>query len=353
MSSACRVTIVVVPRERFSLTRLSLDSIYKNSDIPFELVYVDGASPPPIRDYLAAESKKRNFRLIRTEYPLSPNEARNLGIQAVQTPYLVFVDNDLVVLENWLGPLVASAEREQAWLVGPTYLSGRIGERIVHMAGGNLGFVEVDGKRRFMDVHHRLEEPYDQVRDQLKPGPTEVIEFHCVLARRDVFDRIGLLDEQFMSMFEHADVSLLVREAKGLLYYEPRSVVNNIIPPPFDPTDLPYFLLRWSDEWTRTSVSRLVSKYAFDPEDPYPPHLLVFAMHHREIALRFLRWPLGKMAGFLKYRALPGPGGRLTRSLEDGMTAPLRELRRRHQIGNGATAPASPPNRPANPGATL
>lgn len=39
------VTIVVSPRERFSYTRESLESIYEHTKAPFKLVYVDGGSP--------------------------------------------------------------------------------------------------------------------------------------------------------------------------------------------------------------------------------------------------------------------------------------------------------------------
>lgn len=47
-----QVTIVVSPRERFSYTRESLESIYQYSDLPFKLVYVDGNSPSHIKKYL-------------------------------------------------------------------------------------------------------------------------------------------------------------------------------------------------------------------------------------------------------------------------------------------------------------
>ena len=40
-----RVTVVVSPRERFNYTEQSLNSIYKNTEIPFELIYIDGNSP--------------------------------------------------------------------------------------------------------------------------------------------------------------------------------------------------------------------------------------------------------------------------------------------------------------------
>ena len=46
---APKVTLVVVPREQFSVSKRSLDSIYECTQIPFELIYVDGNSPPALR----------------------------------------------------------------------------------------------------------------------------------------------------------------------------------------------------------------------------------------------------------------------------------------------------------------
>src|SRR5262249_24309080 len=45
------VTIVVVPRERFSFARASLEALYRHTDPPFHLVYVDGGSPRRVRRY--------------------------------------------------------------------------------------------------------------------------------------------------------------------------------------------------------------------------------------------------------------------------------------------------------------
>ena len=49
-----RVTLVVVPRERFSRTEISLESIYRNTAEPFKLIYLGGHSPrhmPPVVEY--------------------------------------------------------------------------------------------------------------------------------------------------------------------------------------------------------------------------------------------------------------------------------------------------------------
>lgn len=96
-TSTAQVTLVIVPRERFSGSEASLESLYEHTRVPFELIYVDGNSPPRVKQYLEAQSKTRNFELIRTEQYLFPNHVRNIGLAQVKTPYLVFVDNDIVV----------------------------------------------------------------------------------------------------------------------------------------------------------------------------------------------------------------------------------------------------------------
>ncbi len=105
-----RVTIVVVPRERFSCAAESLDSIYQHTTMPFELVYVDGGSPPSVQRYLQTQAREKGFQLLRTESFLSPNRARNLGLREVKTAYLVFIDNDVIVSPRWLETLIECAE---------------------------------------------------------------------------------------------------------------------------------------------------------------------------------------------------------------------------------------------------
>ena len=91
-----QVTIVVSPRERFSCTRESLESIYERTQEPFKLVYVDGNSPGSTKRYLQQQAQEKNFHLVRTDYYLAPNHARNIGLSHVDTKYVVFADNDVV-----------------------------------------------------------------------------------------------------------------------------------------------------------------------------------------------------------------------------------------------------------------
>src|SRR5579864_4357627 len=130
------VTIIIVPRDHFSDTQESLESIYANTGIAFSLIYVDGGSPPRVKEYLKREAAARGFRLIRKDQYLSPNQARNIGARDVTAGYIVFVDNDVVVAPNWLSPLINCAEQTDAAIVGPATYERRPLHTILHFAGG-------------------------------------------------------------------------------------------------------------------------------------------------------------------------------------------------------------------------
>jgi len=48
------------------------------------------------------------------------------------------------------------------------------------------------------------------VRDQLQREQTSVAEFHCLMVRADIFDRIGAFDESMLTVLENLDFCLAV-----------------------------------------------------------------------------------------------------------------------------------------------
>lgn len=293
--SDLKVTVVVTPRERFNVTELALETLYEHTVLPFQLVYVDGNSPPHIKRYLEEQAKQKGFCLIRTEHFLSPNQARNLALPQVDTEYVVFVDNDLIVAPGWLENLVQCADETGAWVIGPLYLEGRPEDQIIHMAGGQANFREQQGKREFYEKHSFQRKRLPAVRSQLQRGPTELVEFHCALVRTEVFEKLGPLDEKLMSTPEHIDLCLAVREAGGAVYFEPNSIVTYVTPPPFARTDLPYFLLRWSDTWTQTSLEHFRDKWNLTKDDPFIKANYRWATGHRRLAFKPLQSSISRI----------------------------------------------------------
>jgi len=264
-----QVTIVVVPRERFSYTRPSLESIYQNTQVPFELIYVDGNSPVEVRDYLSDRASEKCFHLIRTETYLSPNQARNIGLREVNTPYLVFMDNDTIVSPGWLKSLLQCAQETGADVVGPLMCQDEPVHQTIHFAGGESHiWTDKLGRRRLREKMYCQGQQVAQVVGQLQRQATELAEFHCVLVRRSVFDKLGCLDEAMMNTKEHLDFSMSVRQAGGEVYFEPSSVVTYVPGPPLQLMDVHFYMLRWSNAWTLTSLQRLREKWNL-AEDGY------------------------------------------------------------------------------------
>lgn len=263
------VTIVVSPRERYSCTQESLESIYAHTAIPFKLVYVDGNSPTKVRRYLESQAAAKGFQLLRTDYYLSPNEARNLGLGQVTTKYVVFVDNDVVVTPNWLNSLVQCAEETEATVVGPLMCQERPLHEIVHFAGGESHIVtDIKGRRHLREKMYKQGKRVTAVRDQLARQQTELAEFHCVLIRTQIFEQIGPLDEAMMNTKEHLDFCMMVAQAGGTVYFEPACIVTYVPGPPLEWTDIPFYMLRWSDAWQLASLHRLQNKWDL-AEDGY------------------------------------------------------------------------------------
>jgi GT2 family glycosyltransferase len=288
------VTVVVVPRERFSVSSQALETLYLNTHAPFRLVYVDGGSPPRIWRHLEAESRRAGFQLIRTSHYLTPNEARNAAFQYVATKYVAFIDNDVFVTPGWLETLVKCAEETNAWVVGPLYLMGELSKQIVHMAGGVVEIEDRGDVRLFRERHHYPHTPLAAIGDRLTRRATDLVEFHCMLVRRDALQRLGGLDEGLMSAYEHVDLCMMVRQAGGTVYLEPDAVVSYMGPHPLRLSDLPFYLLRWSEAWNAASVRHFNQKWKVAIEKDFS----VWLTKHRRSFLEPLRARLQGVVGW-------------------------------------------------------
>ncbi len=304
-------TLIVVPRERFGMALRSLESIYANTQSPFRLIYVDAGSPPAVARALQAEAKTRGFDLLRVEEFLSPNEARNLVLPWVQTRYVVFLDNDVLVAPGWLETLVRCAEETGADLVGPLYMVGEPPGDFVHMAGGTVRIEEAGGRRHIAESHLYAGRKLPDIPVALERQQTELLEYHCLLARTEVLRALGPLDERYLSTSEHIDLCLAVRARGGTVYLEPAARISYVPPKTLEPADLPFFRLRWSEAWTKESFRRLKERWDLADDSPYFKDNLRWMRSHRRLPLapaqralqrvlgpRLARYPLVALAAY-------------------------------------------------------
>jgi len=327
-------TVVMVPRERYSGMLKAIDSLYElTPNDRFRLVVGDGALPEPVRAGVEAESKKRGFKFIHKPYPLTPTEARNIGIQEADTEFIVFSDNDVLFTPNWFEPLVDSARELDAWLIGPTILDGDPERGWIHAAGGDSGIEGEGDEKRYHFVPNFMRQYVKDVGEQLQRGPTTMLEFHVMMARRDTFDKIGPLDEKVSCWADHDDITHTVLQHGGNVIYEPASTISYHDPGTnidvLEQGDLPMFLLRWSDEWNTPSIERAAEKWDLSGKDPWMNHAKHWCRVRRRKALTKCG-PMGKLTGFMLYKVNEGIGESLEKSVCQKYTGPLHKLRQQH-----------------------
>ncbi len=281
------VTIVVTARERFSAAVAALDAVYATTEPPFELVYVDGGSPATVARALRARAGRYGFRLLRSEQYLSPDDARNIGFAGVRTPYVVFLDNDVIVAAGWLDALLGCAEETGAAIVGPVYCIDRPFHTTVHMVGGVAHVEERDGRRRFIEEHNAMYRPLAALRPTLARRPTEQAEFHCMLVRAETMRVLGPLDTRFCAVPEsQIDLCLAARARGERVFVEPAALVTYDRPRRLRAHDVPYFLWRWSRRRCECGLEHFRRTWRLDADDPYVARQLRFMASHRHRVLR-------------------------------------------------------------------
>ena len=351
--AAPSVTIIVSPRDRFSMTEESLESLYAHTTTPFNLIYVDGFAPPAAAAYLRKQASERDFRLIRVDHYLSPNEARNIGLKHADTPYVVFVDNDVIYTDGWLDALIACAEETGASVVTPLICEGHPVHKVIHHAGGAFtdlptaddffAAADTPAGRKIIEVQNHHLEQLDDLQGKLSRADTGTCEFHCVLVRRDIFDTIGPLDERLKASKEHLDLSLNVHQAGGRIVFEPRSLVTFVLPcagRPLRRGDREFFLLRWSDAWGAISLGAFRRKWKLEDTDFFDSKPRIYRWRRIESVVVPI---LQKIPLMGRSRRITHRLGRMLEPVECWVNRRLVQRHERRLAASGGGSGAQPP----------
>lgn len=259
-----RVTVAIVPRERFSHTEHTIRSVIDNTQIEHDLIFVDGKTPDDVMQRIETDLERAHAKVISSDAYVSPNEARNMAAKASETDYIVFLDNDTLVGPRWLDALVQCADETGATQAGPLQFIGDFKTQTIHIAGGILHEEVMDGKKILYDEQKLFEAKLKSISEPLRRSKCDYIEFHCMLLRQDFLEQLGGLDEQLKSVHEHIDLGLELRRNQKDVYFEPGSLVTYIPPREVSWFDLPYFEIRWSEEWTLLSAEHFRKKWKYD-----------------------------------------------------------------------------------------
>ena len=194
-----RLSIVIPTWNGRALLELCLNSLRIQTWRDFEIVVSDDGSTDNTMDWLAVHFSE--VVVARSDVNQGFVAAANRGIARAQGDWVFLLNNDVTLAEDCLEKLMAAAQGDAAMLT-PLVLWTE-NPRLVYSAGDRIGVngrPESIGYQRERDAFAVSERPFG-------------ISGGYGLFRRDLLDKIGVLDPVFGAYFEDADLCFRARWA--------------------------------------------------------------------------------------------------------------------------------------------
>jgi GT2 family glycosyltransferase/glycosyltransferase involved in cell wall biosynthesis len=198
-----QVSIVMVTCNNFRFTRACYESILNYTRYPrYELIIVDNNSTDETVPYLQELSAKNpSLKLILNNNNAGFAKANNQGMAIATGEFLVFLNNDTIVTNNWLETLVRHFTRDiSVGLICP-----------VTNETGNEACIRID----YTDTRQIQEFAFKQTAGMSTLNrDIRTVPLYCAMIRTEVLKNIGGLNEDYKKgMFEDDELSERVKQA--------------------------------------------------------------------------------------------------------------------------------------------
>jgi hypothetical protein len=256
------VTIGVIPTQRFSVSAQALRRLFACTPEPFELLVVDCATPEPYRTEIdGVLAGRAGTRVLRSGRYQFPNQSINQVVAASRTDFVCIIDNDVLVADGWLTRLLGACLEHPADMAvpliregldgsGPFHFDVRLGRIVPLVHGGRPGVA-------FVPRAAREDREINAGAERLT---VQTFEPHCMLFRREVFEKIGPLDEE-LNTREFVDLMLALHHVQARIVLEPRCLVHYAVPPPVEPAEQAFFAFKWEPRRAEESHRRIQERW--------------------------------------------------------------------------------------------
>ncbi len=225
IKSTKKIAIVVINYNGKNLLKKFLPSLVKYSDIKISDIFiVDNNSDDGSVDFI-----KKNYssvKIIQNDKNYGYAKGYNVGLNKIQSQYLVLINNDVEVSENWLDPMFNSMEQNKK--IGscqPKILSykNRTTFEYAGAAGGYLDYLGYPYCRgRIFDTVELDKGQYD--------SPKEIFwsSGACMMVRNKLFKKLEGFDESFYAHMEEIDLCWRIKGLGFKNFCFPKSIVYHL-----------------------------------------------------------------------------------------------------------------------------
>ncbi len=190
-----KIFIIILNYNGGDVLKLCLNSVYKLNYPNLEVVVVDNNSSD--NSFEKARRRFRKFHFIKNNYNAGFASGNNVAIKWAlekMAEYVFLLNNDVIIEKNTLTKMVEAMEQNQGLGISSPIIYQGESDRI-WFSGGKINWLK-------MKTEH----------NDSKLQRTDYVTGCAMLIRKNVFAKIGLLDERFFLYYEDADFSYRARK---------------------------------------------------------------------------------------------------------------------------------------------
>jgi GT2 family glycosyltransferase len=213
-----KVSIIIPNKNSAQLLEKCISSIIdKTIYLNFEILIVDNQSiDSQTVEYYSSLAKNPKIRIIPYDEPFNYSRANNMGAASATGDIFLFLNNDMEVLEpDWLDELVRWTELPEVGAVGTKLLYPDDGK--IQHAGVIIG---MSGHAHH--IHYKAQEHENGIFGSVDWYRNYMaVTGACLMIRRDVFDKVGGFNENYVLAFGDVEICLHIIQCGYRVVYTP------------------------------------------------------------------------------------------------------------------------------------
>lgn len=216
------VFFVILNLNNLDVIKPLYESLIKHDDYPKNLVFIDNGSHQDLsREYLRGICENNIYNhYIELPDNVGASRGFNIGIEYIRknfpnAGYIGFINSDITVEDGWLKPMINVFE---ANINNPGMASNQLRDP------GSKMFIQNDGPNLERNLHYRMGIEGKTIFPYRENTQVEYGHMGCTLFKKEVFDRIGLFDENMFVYSSDFDIQVRLKLAGYSIWHCPRSI---------------------------------------------------------------------------------------------------------------------------------
>lgn len=217
------LSIIIVSYNTKKTTEDCVKSIYqslKDSNIKYELIVIDNASTDGSFEMLEsfAESKPDSFKLIKNKSNLGFARANNLGVKEAMGSYILFLNSDIIVLDNAIEKMFKFYQQNQKTI---NFLGGKLLNKDMSPQPSAAPFYTLP----IVFAALFLKGDYWGLTRSSPSSLTKVdwVSGACILTTKEYFNKINGFDEKIFMYMDEVDLLYRAKMSGMTTYFYPEA----------------------------------------------------------------------------------------------------------------------------------